>query len=222
MALNVVLLGPPGAGKGTHAERISKRFGIPHISTGDMLRENVKQGTVLGKEAKKFMERGELVPDEVVISMVKERLSRPDCVGGFLLDGFPRNPGQAEELDKVLDAIGKKVAIVLCVQASEGTIIKRLTSRRVCDKCGKIYNVLTLKPRSEGACDECEGKLYQRKDDTEETVLNRLVVYRKQTAPLVEFYGAKGLLKEVAGDEEISKVQDEIAKLFEDVRKAGA
>ena len=221
MGLEVVLLGPPGAGKGTHAGKLAERFQIPHISTGDMLRESVKQQTPLGMEAKRYMDQGELVPDSVVISMVQERLSAPDAQKGFLLDGFPRTPEQAEALAQVLAGIHREIHLVLYMQASKEVILKRLTGRRVCGQCAKVYNIPNFMPQREGICDDCGSALIQRKDDTAETVLNRLDVYEKQTASLIDHYRKKDLLQEISGDAEFSKTQEEISRLFENLLESG-
>ena len=221
MGLEVVLLGPPGAGKGTHAGKLAERFQIPHISTGDMLRESVKQQTPLGMEAKRYMDQGELVPDSVVISMVQERLSAPDAKKGFLLDGFPRTPEQAEALAQVLAGIHREIHLVLYIQASREVILKRLTGRRVCGQCAKVYNIPNFMPQREGICDDCGSALIQRKDDTAETVLNRLDVYEKQTASLIDHYRKKDLLQEISGDAEFSKTQEEISRLFENLLESG-
>lgn len=214
MGLNVVLLGPPGAGKGTQAGILKKRYRIPHISTGDMLREAAEERTPEGLEAKAFMDRGELVPDPVVIAMVKRRLSRQDAKDGFLLDGFPRNREQAGDLDRMLREIGRAVDAALYFRASRDVILRRLTGRRLCRRCGKIYNIPNAMPKNEGHCDACGGALYQRDDDKETTVLNRLEVYVNQTASLVEYYRQSGVLKEVSGDEDAWKLSDEIGAIL--------
>lgn len=214
MGLAVILLGPPGAGKGTQAEILTRKYGIPHISTGDMLREEVKGGTELGKKAKSFMDRGELVPDSVVISMVKNRLSRPDAKKGFLLDGFPRTREQAVNLDATLKEISREIDVALYFTASKEVVLKRLTGRRVCKTCGKIYNIPNLMPRKEGVCDACSGVLYQREDDKESTVLNRLKVYEAQTAPVIEYYKGLGKLHEVSGDWDASRLTGMIGSIF--------
>lgn len=197
--LNVILLGAPGAGKGTQAERIVARFGLPHISTGEMLRAAVAEGTEMGRAAQRFMEAGELVPDEVVIGVVRDRLAQPDAQGGFLLDGFPRTLEQAERLDAMLSEVGCAISHVLLIDVPEEELVARLAGRRMCRSCGKGYHVVFDPPATEGVCDACGGELYQRSDDNETTVRNRLEVYRAQTEPLVGFYAQAGLLKTAEG-----------------------
>lgn len=217
--LNILLLGPPGAGKGTQAERIKKEFGLAHISTGDMLREAVAQGTDMGLKAKGFMDAGDLVPDEVVIGIVAERLAQPDCGGGFLLDGFPRSLIQAQELDQALEAGGKKITLALAIIVEEKELVKRLTGRRLCRECARPYHVAFKPPATQDICDECGGGLYQRSDDTEETVRNRLDVYRRQTEPLIDYYRSQGVLAEIAGvghpDEIYKKIEEELTQVRE-------
>jgi len=195
--MRIILLGPPGAGKGTQAAGIAQEADIPHISTGDMFRAALKQGTALGLEAKKYMDSGELVPDDVVVAMVNERIQQPDCSRGFLLDGFPRTIVQAEKLDETLESGGLTIDLVINLDCADETILKRLTGRRVCRSCGKIYHVTNMPSAVEGVCDADGGELYQRDDDQEETILNRLEVYKKQTADLIGYYRAKDLLKDV-------------------------
>ena len=192
--MNIVLLGPPGIGKGTAASKLSKKLGIPTISTGDMLRENVAQKTELGLKAKSYMDKGLLVPDEVVIEMMKERLQKNDCKNGFILDGFPRTINQAEK-------IGEEVKIdrVINIQANDEIIIDRLSQRRVCNKCGFIYHLVYIKPKKEGICDKCGGSLYMREDDKVEAIKERLKVYRNQTEPLIDYYKKKGILADADG-----------------------
>lgn len=214
MRLNVILLGPPGAGKGTQAEILGSSYGVPHISTGDMLREAVKDKTPEGIEAGAFMARGELVPDALVISMVRRRLERPDAQKGFLLDGFPRTRQQAEDLDRMLKGIGRALDIVLYFKTAAAVVLKRLAGRWLCRKCGKIYNVPNVMPKKAGVCDLCEGVLYQREDDKEETILKRLKVYEDQTAALIEYYRRTGILREVSGDEEAKSLSASIGRLF--------
>jgi adenylate kinase len=203
-------MGPPGGGKGTQCEVLIKELNITHISTGDMFRENVKGGTELGKKAKEYMDAGQLVPDEIVVAMVKDRLSKPDCASGFLLDGFPRTVAQAEALDATLKEMGVKLDAVLNIAVPREKLLERLTGRRVCRTCGATYHVLFNKPKEEGKCDKCGGELYQRSDDTEATVNQRLDVYEAQTQPLIEYYGKQGLLKNIDGDQEIAKVTRDI------------
>jgi adenylate kinase len=198
--MRVILLGPPGAGKGTQAVAIAEKARLPHISTGDMFRGALKQGTALGREAKKYMDAGELVPDDVVVAMVRERIQQPDCSRGFLLDGFPRTIAQAEKLDETLQAGDLGIDMVLNLVCSPATVLQRLTGRRVCKTCGTIFHVTNMPPRQAGVCDACGGVLYQRDDDKEETILNRLDVYNKQTAGLIAYYRRQGLLKDVNAD----------------------
>jgi adenylate kinase len=197
--LNVVLLGAPGAGKGTQAERIVAQFGLPHISTGEILRAAVAAGTELGTTAQKFMQAGDLVPDEVVVGIIRERLAEPDAARGFLLDGFPRTLEQAAALDDMLAAAGRGLTHVVVLEVPEAELIERLSGRRMCRDCGKGYHIVFDPPKKEGVCDVCGGELYQRADDNEETVRNRLVVYGKQTEPLVDYYTGKGLVCTVYG-----------------------
>jgi len=208
--VNLLIMGPPGGGKGTQCEVLIKELNITHISTGDMFRENVKGGTELGKKAKEYMDAGQLVPDEIVVAMVKDRLSKPDCASGFLLDGFPRTVAQAEALDATLKEMGVKLDAVLNIAVPREKLLERLTGRRVCRTCGATYHVLFNKPKEEGKCDKCGGELYQRSDDTEATVNQRLDVYEAQTQPLIEYYGKQGLLKNIDGDQEIAKVTRDI------------
>ncbi|MCB2187764.1 MAG: adenylate kinase [Deltaproteobacteria bacterium] len=197
--MNLILLGPPGAGKGTQAKRLIEAYGIPQISTGDMLRAAVKNQTQLGLEAKKFMDAGGLVPDEVVLGLVKERLAQPDCDKGFMLDGFPRNVPQAEELDKILAGLKKDIDHVVSIEVPSSELLKRLTGRRTCKGCGAGFHVMFDPPKQEGECDKCGGELYQRDDDNEATVSNRLKVYDDQTKPLIDYYTGKGLLRPIDG-----------------------
>lgn len=197
--MKLILLGAPGAGKGTQAELICEKLSIPAISTGNILREAIKNGTELGVKAKGYMDAGKLVPDEVIVGVVKERLTAPDCANGFILDGMPRTVAQAE----ALDAMGVEVDCVLSLEVSDEAIEERMTGRRVCEKCGASYHVLYKTPAEEGVCDACKGALIQRKDDAPETVRDRLKVYHEQTEPLKDFYAAKGTLKTVDGQNEV-------------------
>ena len=199
---NLILLGPPGAGKGTQASRIVAEYGIPHISTGDILRAAVKNQTQMGLEAKKYMDAGELVPDSVVIGIVKDRLQEPDTAKGFLMDGFPRTIPQAEALDEALDSLGRAVTKTIVLLVDEDLLIRRLTGRRICRSCQTPFHVLFTLPKVEGVCDVCGGELYQRDDDTEATVRNRLEVYRKQTEPLIDYYDQAGLVARIDGAQE--------------------
>jgi len=212
--LNIVFMGPPGAGKGTQAERIVEAFGIPHISTGDAFRLAMSQGTPLGVQAKSFVDQGRLVPDEITNGIVKERLEKPDCDKGFLLDGFPRTIAQAEALDTMLSSMGKRIDHVINLKVDRGLLLDRLTGRRICKSCGATYHVLFNPPKNEGICDKCSGELYQRSDDTEEKVGTRLDEYTNKTAPLLEYYANKGLLREVDGQQDIDEVTAAIASLL--------
>ncbi len=209
--MNVVLLGAPGAGKGTQAERIIESFGLAHISTGDILRGAVAAGTPLGLEAKRYMDAGELVPDEVVIGLVKDRLSKPDASKGFILDGFPRTEAQAQALDIELEGLGLSIGAAVSIDVDHGVIVSRLTSRRTCRSCGKIWSLQADAPTDAARCDACGGDLYQRDDDTAATVTNRLEVYERSTAPLVGYYDRKGILHRIDGDRPVDEV-------FSDVR----
>jgi len=212
--MRIVLLGAPGAGKGTQAKKLVDKYGIPQISTGDILRKAVADGTPLGKEAKAYMDKGELVPDSVVIGLVKERLSQDDCKKGFILDGFPRNTAQAEVLDKVLEEAGIPLQVALSVDVDMDILMKRLTGRRTCRQCGQMYNIYFSPSQKEGVCDKCGGELYQRDDDKEETIRKRLEVYEAQTAPLIEYYKNKGILKSVEGTGEIDEIFAKICSIL--------
>ena len=212
--LKLILLGPPGAGKGTQSVVLAKAYNIPHISTGDILRESVKTGQPLGLKAKSYMDKGELVPDEVVVGIVADRLKKPDTKKGYILDGFPRTVKQAEELDKALSAMSSSIDIVLYFETSPKTAIERLTGRRVCKKCGFNYHIKNIPPKKEGICDKCGGELFQRPDDTEATVLNRLKVYESQTAPLIAYYTKAGNLTKVSGDMGVNELNKVLSKLF--------
>ncbi len=213
--MNVILLGAPGAGKGTQAEKMIETWGIPHISTGDILRKAVAAGTPLGLQAKRYMDAGDLVPDFVVIGLVKSRLSEPDAAGGFILDGFPRTDAQAEALDRALTELGRKLDAVISIDVARDVIVKRLTSRRTCTACGKIYSLIADPPADPSKCDACGGDLYLRDDDTVETVTNRLSVYDRSTAPLVDYYRSKGLLKEIDGDRPVDQVFADVRRVVE-------
>ncbi|MBE8540306.1 adenylate kinase [Geoglobus acetivorans] len=217
--MNLILLGPPGAGKGTQAKRIVEKYGIPQISTGDMLRDAVAKGTELGKKAKEYMDKGELVPDEVVIGIVKERLMQPDCENGFILDGFPRTINQAEALDDILDEMNRKIDAVINIAVPDEEILKRIVYRRICKECGAVYNLIYSPPKVDGKCDKCGGDLYQRDDDKEETVKERLRVYREQTAPLIDYYSRKGSLQNVDGTKNIEEVWSQIVALLEGIKE---
>jgi adenylate kinase len=210
--MRLILLGPPGAGKGTQASRIAAAYEVPHISTGDIFRANVKGDTELGREAKRYMDAGDLVPDDVVIRMVDDRLAQDDAAGGFLLDGFPRTVPQAEALEALLVERGVPIDVVLRFAVDEDEVIERLTGRRTCRECGAIFHVSSNPPATEGVCDVCGGELYQRDDDTEDVVRNRMDVYRKQTEPLESFYWERGALRDV---EAVGTVDDVTARALE-------
>ena len=212
--MNIILLGPPGAGKGTQAARIVEKFGIPQISTGDIFRKNIKEGTPLGLKAKEYMDKGELVPDELVIEIATSRLLEDDCRNGFMLDGFPRTVHQAEELDRFLSAHGMKVDHVLDIQADAAVLIERAVGRRVCKTCGATYHVKNMPPKKEGICDKCGAELVQRADDTEETVKNRISVYEAQTKPLIDYYEKQGNISHIDGTMELSKVFGRISEIL--------
>lgn len=204
--MRIVLLGAPGAGKGTQAKKLIEKYGMPQISTGDLLRAAVGAGTALGKEAKSYMDKGELVPDRVVLGMVEERLKQDDCKKGYILDGFPRNTAQAEALDKMLGTLGMSLSAALSVDVPFEDLMKRLTGRRTCKACGQMYNIYFKPPAKEGACDKCSGELFQRDDDKEATIKKRLEVYNAQTAPLIDYYGKKGIVKSVTGTGNIDDI----------------
>lgn len=210
--LRTILLGPPGAGKGTQAVKIVEKYGVPHISTGDIFRENIKKGTELGKKAQEYMNRGELVPDDLVIEIATTRLLEDDCKNGFLLDGFPRTVYQAEKLDEFLAAHGSKIDKVLDIAVEKEELITRLTGRRVCKACGASYHVVNIPPRTEGVCDICGGELVQRADDNIETVTNRIDVYEAQTKPLVDYYEKAGNIAHIDGRSGLDNVFADIVK----------
>ncbi len=212
--MRIILLGGPGAGKGTQAKKLVDKYGIPQISTGDMLRAALKEGTALGLEAKKFMEAGKLVPDEVVIGLIEERIKLDDCKKGFMLDGFPRTVGQADALKKVLDSMSLKIDHVVSIDVANEELVARLTGRRTCKACGSGFHVLFDPPKKEGVCDKCGGELYQRADDNEETIRSRLKVYDDQTAPLIEYYKKAGLLRPIAGVGSIDEIFAKITSVL--------
>jgi adenylate kinase len=215
--MNIVLFGPPGSGKGTQAKMLAEKYGIPHISTGDILRENLKNQTKLGLEAKSYMDKGELVPDDVLIKIIKDRLLQPDCASGFLLDGYPRTVPQADALSTILNEMGKKLDVVLNIDVPDDELIKRLTGRRMC-ACGASYHILFNPPKREGICDLCGKGLYHRDDDKEEAIMNRLDVYKNQTQPLIEYYTKADVMVTVNGAASISEVFDEICRMLDDLK----
>ncbi len=219
--MNVVMLGPPGAGKGTQAVRLAGLYGIPHISTGDIFRENVREGTELGRRAREYMERGELVPDELVIEIVADRLSREDCRSGFILDGFPRTVAQAEALKDMLAERGRSLDHAVNVEVPEEVLVKRISGRRTCRECGANYNVHFDEEGPGEACRECGGEIYQREDDLEETVRRRLREYRAKTAPLIDHYRSEGLLRQVDGNAPPDEVLRAIKNALEGSGAAG-
>lgn len=212
--MRFILLGPPGVGKGTQACRLAERFGIPQISTGDMLREAIKKGTELGKKARSYMDSGGLVPDEVVIGIVEDRMRMSDCSGGWILDGFPRTLQQAGALDVMLNKNNSGIDHVLSLEVKEEDVVKRLSGRRSCEVCQKTFHVHFNKPEVEGICDSCGGRLIQRKDDEEETVRKRIMVYRESTEPLISYYNGRGKLKRVDASGDISGVFDLICSML--------
>lgn len=216
--MKIVLLGPPGAGKGTQSVVLSKEYKIPHISTGDILRTSVKAGEPLGLKAKSYMDKGELVPDEVVTGIVIERLKKPDAAKGFILDGYPRTLKQGLDLDVALKAIGSNIDMVIYFETSEAVAISRLSGRRVCKKCGFNYHVKNIPPKKAGICDKCGGELFQRPDDKEDTVRNRLKVYDVQTRPLVDYYEKQGILRKVSGDSDVDELFEVLSKIFSDAK----
>lgn len=210
--LKIILLGPPGAGKGTQAKLISSEFNIPHISTGDIFRKNIKEETKLGKEAKNYIDKGLLVPDELTVKIIDDRLKEDDCQNGYMLDGFPRTIHQADILAEILKANNDGVDRVILIKVPSEYILKRMTGRRMCSNCGASYHLMFNPSKEEGVCDLCGGKLYQRKDDSEETVNGRIDVYNNQTEPLVEYYTKKNILCEIDGTKTIEEVFENIKR----------
>ncbi len=213
--MNIVLLGPPGAGKGTQAKKIQEYYCLPHISTGDMLRENINNNTSLGVKAKSYMSRGELVPDELLITIIKDRLSKKDCSAGFLLDGYPRTIPQADALQMILTESSRKLDAVLNISVNDEELIKRLSGRRMC-ACGASYHMVFNPPKDDEICDLCKRKLYQRDDDKPDAIRNRLIVYKNQTQPLIEYYSKKGILRTVDGGRDISGIFEDIKMILEE------
>ncbi|NLC06488.1 MAG: adenylate kinase [Syntrophomonadaceae bacterium] len=210
--MNLILMGPPGAGKGTQAALIVEKFNIPHISTGDMFRQAMQQGTELGLKAKEYMHAGQLVPDNVTIGIVRERLSQPDCQPGFLLDGFPRTVVQAEALQELLKTLDKRLDAVINIEVSRASLLNRMGGRLVCRQCGATYHAEYRPPKQPDVCDKCGGEVYQRADDAGPTVEKRLSVYEEQTTPLIEYYEQQGLLKHISGEQEVELVFQDILK----------
>ena len=213
--MRVVLVGPPGAGKGTQAQIIAARLSISKISTGDIFRANVKGGTELGNKAREYMDRGDLVPDEITIAMVRDRLAEPDAREGFLLDGFPRNVAQADVLNEILADLDAKLDVVLELRVNDDEVVRRLSGRRTCPNCGRIWHVEFDPPQKEGVCDDCGGELYQRDDDREQTVRHRLDVYQEQTAPLTSFYERQGILVGVEATGPVEEVTERAMSALE-------
>ena len=212
--MRIVLLGAPGAGKGTQAKILIEKYGMPQISTGDLLRAAVAAGTALGKEAKSYMDKGELVPDSVVLGMVGERLKQDDCKKGYILDGFPRNTAQAEALDKMLSSLNMSLTAALSVDVPFEDLMKRLTGRRTCKACGQMYNIYFKAPAKEAVCDKCSGELFQRDDDKEATIKKRLEVYTAQTEPLIGYYKNKGIVKSVSGTGSIDEIFKKVTEIL--------
>ncbi|MCD8864933.1 adenylate kinase [Staphylococcus arlettae] len=216
--MNIILMGLPGAGKGTQASEIVKKFPIPHISTGDMFRKAIKDETDLGKEAKSYMDRGELVPDEVTVGIVKERISEDDAKKGFLLDGFPRTIEQAEALNDIMQELGRSIDAVINIEVPEEELMNRLTGRRICETCGTTYHLVFNPPKVDGVCDLDGGKLYQREDDNPETVANRLSVNVKQSKPILSYYQDKGVLENIDGSKDIKEVTSNVINILDDLK----
>jgi adenylate kinase len=216
--VRLIFLGPPGAGKGTQARELAREWGVPQIATGEMLREAVAAGTPLGREAKRLMATGALVPDDVMIGLIAERLRQPDAAGGFILDGFPRTIAQAEALDRLLKNLGQTLDAVLYFEVAEPELVRRLTGRRLCRQCQTAFHLVSAPPRREGLCDRCGGDLYQREDDSEATVRNRLQVYASQTSPLLDYYRQRGQLAPICGEGAIATIRDAIRRAATDAR----
>lgn len=212
--MKIIMLGAPGAGKGTQAKMIAEKFSIPHISTGDIFRANIKNGTELGKKAKEYMDKGQLVPDELTVEILLDRVANDDCKNGYVLDGFPRTIPQADVLDKELTKLGDKVDFAINVDVPDENIVRRMSGRRACLKCGATYHIEHIPPRKEGVCDTCGSELVQRDDDKPETVQNRLSVYHEQTQPLIDYYEKKNILKTVDGTRDMQEVFGDIVNIL--------
>ena len=214
MSMKIIMLGAPGAGKGTQAKMIAEKFNIPHISTGDIFRANIKNGTELGKKAKEYMDKGQLVPDELTVEILLDRVANDDCKDGYVLDGFPRTIPQADVLDKELTKLGDKVDFAINVDVPDENIVRRMSGRRACLKCGATYHIEHIPPKQEGICDKCGSELVQRDDDKPETVQNRLSVYHEQTQPLIDYYNKKNILKSVDGTKDMQEVFSDIVNIL--------
>ena len=214
--MKIVMLGAPGAGKGTQAQMMAEKFGLPHISTGDIFRANIKNGTELGKKAKAFMDAGKLVPDELTVEILLDRVKADDCAKGYILDGFPRTIPQAEVLTKEQSAMGDAIDFALNIDVPDENIVNRMSGRRSCPSCGATYHIQYVPPKKEGICDECGNALILRDDDKPETVLNRLKVYHEQTQPLIDYYNAAGVLRTIDGTRDVDTVFNEICSILED------
>ena len=212
--MKIIMLGAPGAGKGTQAKMIAEKFNIPHISTGDIFRANIKNDTELGKKAKEFMDKGQLVPDELTVEILLDRVAADDCKNGYVLDGFPRTIPQADVLDKELTKLGDKVDFAINVDVPDENIVRRMSGRRACLKCGATYHIEHIPPKQEGICDKCGSELVQRDDDKPETVQNRLSVYHEQTQPLIDYYNKKNILKSVDGTKDMQEVFSDIVNIL--------
>lgn len=220
--MNLILLGAPGSGKGTQAKMLVEKYQIPHISTGDILRQAVKDQTELGKQAQHFMNSGELVPDRVILGVIEERLEQPDCSAGALFDGFPRTILQADGLESLLKKTDRKLDLCLSLEVADDSIVKRLASRRICGNCGRDYNLISNPPPADMKCTNCGGRIVQRADDEEDTIRNRLAVYRRQTRPLQEYYSGRGLLRIVDADDVPQEVFAKLCRLIDDYLKDAA
>jgi adenylate kinase len=216
-AIRLILMGAPGCGKGTQAKKLEERYNIVQLSTGDMLRAAIREGTDVGRSAKEYMDKGALVPDEVIIGVMKDRLGKGDVTNGYILDGFPRTLGQAEALSTLLDELRQPLTAAVVLKVNEDEVVKRLTGRRTCKQCGTGYHVEFNPPKQDGVCDKCDGELYQRDDDNEKTIRQRLSVYNEQTSPLITYYEERGLLKEVEGVGSIDEIFERTCSLIDSV-----